>query len=65
MSCKAKGAVVKYIQVDVVDVYNSSGTKVVTFKYDAYGNCTESGDNVLAQYSINTRNCGNLRIVLR
>ena len=41
---------VKYIQGDVVGVYNSAGTKVVTFTYDAYGNCTVSGDAVLAQY---------------
>ena len=34
----------------MVGVYNSSGTKLVTFKYDAYGNCTMSGDTVLAQY---------------
>ena len=38
------------IQGDVVGVYNSSGTKLVTFKYDAYGNCTVNGDAVLAQY---------------
>ena len=49
-SCKARYAVVKYIQADVVGVYNSAGTKVVTFTYDAYGNCTVSGDAVLAQY---------------
>ena len=41
---------VKYIQGDVVGVYNSAGTKVVGFTYDAYGNCTVSGDAVLAQY---------------
>ena len=35
---------------DVVGVYNSAGTKVVGFTYDAYGNCTVSGDNALAQY---------------
>ena len=40
---------VKYIQGDVVGVYNSAGTKLVTFKYDAYGRCTVSGDTVLAQ----------------
>ena len=40
----------RIIQGDVVGVYNSSGTKLVTFKYDAYGNCTMSGDTVLAQY---------------
>ena len=38
------------IQGDVVGVYNSSGTKLVTFKYDAYGNCTVSGDANFAQY---------------
>ena len=38
------------IQGDVTGVYNSSGTKLVTFKYDAYGNCTVSGDTSFAQY---------------
>ena len=37
------------IQGDVVGVYNSAGTKLVTFKYDAYGNCTVSGDTSFAQ----------------
>ena len=41
---------VKYIQGDVIGVYNSSGTKLVTFTYDAYGNCTVSGDASLASY---------------
>ncbi|MBR2956151.1 MAG: RHS repeat-associated core domain-containing protein [Clostridia bacterium] len=41
---------VKYIQGDVIGVYNSSGTKLVTFKYDAYGNCSVSGDASLASY---------------
>ena len=50
MSCKARYAVVKYIQGDVVGVYNSAGTKVVGFTYDAYGNCTVSGDTSLAQW---------------
>ena len=36
------------IQGDVVGVYNSAGTKLVTFTYDAYGNCTVSGDTSLA-----------------
>ncbi len=39
---------VKYIQGDVIGVYNSAGTKLVTFTYDAYGNCTVSGDTSLA-----------------
>ena len=34
----------------MVGVYNSAGTKVVGFTYDAYGNCTESGDTSLANY---------------
>ena len=38
------------IQGDVVGVYNGSGTKLVTFKYDAYGNCTVNGDTSIAQY---------------
>ena len=29
---------------------NSAGTDVVTFKYDAFGNCTVSGDTVLAKW---------------
>ena len=44
------GSVVKYIQGDVVGVYNSTGTKVVTFKYDAFGRCTVIGDVNLAQW---------------
>jgi RHS repeat-associated protein len=35
---------------DVVGVYNSAGAKVVTFTYDAYGNCTVSGDESLANH---------------
>ena len=50
MSCKASCGVVEYIQGDVVGVYNSSGTKLVTFRYDAYGNCTVSGDANFAQW---------------
>ena len=39
------------IQGDVVGVYaNSTGTKVVTFKYDAFGRCTVSGNTTLAQW---------------
>ena len=38
------------IQGDVVGVYNSAGTKVVGFTYDAYGNCTVSGNATLAQW---------------
>lgn len=38
----------RIIKGDVVGVYNSAGTKLVTFKYDAYGNCTVSGDTSLA-----------------
>ena len=36
------------IQGDVVGVYISAGTKVVTFTYDAFGKCTVSGDINLA-----------------
>ena len=50
MSCKASCGVVKYIQGDVVGVYNSAGTKLVTFTYDAYGNSSFSGDELLADY---------------
>ena len=39
-----------HIQGDVVGVYNSTGTKVVTFTYDAFGRCTVSGDTTLAEY---------------
>ena len=38
------------IQGDVIGVYNSAGTKLVTIKYDAYGNCSVSGDASLASY---------------
>ncbi|MBR7162721.1 MAG: hypothetical protein IKD35_01975 [Clostridia bacterium] len=41
---------VKYIQCDVVGVYDSTGTKVVGFRYDAFGRCTVSGDTNLAQW---------------
>ena len=34
----------------MVAVRNSAGTDVVTFKYDAFGKCTVSGDTVLAQW---------------
>ena len=49
-SCKARHGVVKYIQGDVVGVYNSARTKVVGFTYDSYGNCTVSGNTTLAQW---------------
>lgn len=32
----------KNLQGDIVGVYNASGTKVVSYTYDAWGNCTES-----------------------
>ncbi|MBQ9108386.1 MAG: hypothetical protein IJY49_06175 [Clostridia bacterium] len=38
------------IQGDVVGVYNSAGTKVVGFTYDAFGRCTVSGNTTLAQW---------------
>ena len=38
------------IQGDVVAVWDKEGTKIVTFKYDAFGKCTVSGDTVLAQW---------------
>ena len=38
------------IQGDVVGVYDSTGTKVVTFKYDAFGRCTVSGNATIAQW---------------
>ena len=50
MSCKASCGVVKYIQGDVVGVYDSTGAKVVGFKYDAFGRCTVSGNTTLAQW---------------
>ena len=30
------------LQGDIVGIYNASGTKVVSYAYDAWGNCTES-----------------------
>ena len=38
------------IQGDVVGVYDSTGTKVVGFRYDAFGRCTVIGDVNLAQW---------------
>ena len=38
------------IQGDVVGVYDSTGAKVVGFKYDAFGRCTVSGNTTLAQW---------------
>ena len=32
----------KNLQGDIVGVYNSSGTKLVSYTYDAWGNCTVS-----------------------
>lgn len=32
----------KNLQGDIVAVYNTSGTKLVSYKYDAWGNCTVS-----------------------
>jgi len=32
----------KNLQGDIIAVYNSSGTKLITYDYDAWGNCTES-----------------------
>lgn len=43
---------------DVVEIYNSSGTCVVKYAYDAYGNCTvvsSSDANILAYNSIKYR----------
>ena len=44
------------LQGDIVAVYNESGTKVYTYQYDAWGNCTATpvssiGANIYAQYN--------------
>ena len=57
LSCKAVRGVVKYIQGDIVGVYGSTGTKVVGFRYDAFGRCTVIGDVNLAQWC-RIRYCG-------
>ena len=46
----------KNLQGDIVAVYNESGTKVYTYQYDAWGNCTATpvssiGANIYAQYN--------------
>ena len=45
----------KNLQGDIVAVYNSSGTKLVTYKYDAWGNHTTAysngGNTTGAQYN--------------
>ena len=46
----------KNLQGDIVAVYNESGTKVYTYQYDAWGNCTATpvssiGSNIYAQYN--------------
>ena len=42
----------KNLQGDIVAVYNSTGTKLLSYTYDAWGNCTVSGSTTTgAQYN--------------
>ena len=46
----------KNLQGDIVAVYNESGTKLISYTYDAWGNCTETylndnGSNEYAKYN--------------
>ena len=42
----------KNLQGDIVAVYNSSGTKLLSYTYDAWGNCTVTGSTTTgAQYN--------------
>jgi len=36
----------KNLQGDIVAVYNSAGTKVVSYTYDAWGNCIATNHNI-------------------
>ena len=46
----------KNLQGDVVGVYNSSGTKLVSYTYDAFGNCTATTLVTGASSAANSRN---------
>jgi len=49
----------KNLQGDIVAVYNESGTKVYTYQYDAWGNCTistESGTTTIQKRIVRTLN---------
>ena len=49
----------KNLQGDIVAVYNESGTKVYTYQYDAWGNCTistESGTTTIQKRIVRTIN---------
>ncbi|MBO7175766.1 MAG: hypothetical protein J6W14_00190 [Clostridia bacterium] len=42
----------KNLQGDIVAVYNASGTKLLSYTYDAWGNCTVTGSTTTgAQYN--------------
>ena len=43
-------------QGDIVAIYNSSGTKVVSYTYDAWGNCTTTNHNISGTNSYATYN---------
>ena len=36
----------KNLQGDIIAVYNTSGTKLVSYVYDAWGNCTVTNHNI-------------------
>ena len=46
----------KNLQGDVVGVYNNSGTKLVSYTYDAFGNCTATTLGNAASTVANSRN---------
>lgn len=46
----------KNLQGDIVAVYNSAGTKVVSYTYDAWGNCTTTNHNISSTNSYATYN---------
>lgn len=46
----------KNLQGDIVAVYNSAGTKVISYTYDAWGNCTTTNHNISGTNSYATYN---------
>ena len=46
----------KNLQGDIVAVYNSVGTKLVSYNYDAWGNCTTTNHNISGTNSYATYN---------
>ncbi len=46
----------KNLQGDIVAVYNSAGIKVISYSYDAWGNCTTTNHNISGTNSYATYN---------